>query len=621
MTLFDLAVKNIRRNMKDYALYIGSMIFSIAIYFTFVTLKYSDDIMAEAGASMKIEGIMNMASVMLLIFVAVFIAYSNSFFMKKRKKEVALYSLLGVRKKQIGFLLFCENLVTGLASLVVGIIAGFIASKGMLLILSKLMGFEAVTDIPFSVQAVGNTVAVFLMIFLFTSLQGYRVIYQFKLIDLFHAAKKGEDVPKARLFVTLLGVLFLAAGYYLASVDMFTSPIWRMVGLSMPVLILVVTVTGTYLLFHSVTVYVLAKLKGNTSWAWRGLNLMTVSQMLYRIRGNAKTLTLIAILSATTITAGGAVFGLYYNIEKDTQNYMPNTFMWEGEAVDIQSNEILYNESIQVKQEEFNLSDTIYEYTFVSQSTYNELAKIHGLQTRLLESDEAFIMDPYYDPRFSEDYTGATLTLPQHVLTVKQFTDKSLLNIPVIFTTAVVPDAVFEQMASPVLTYQVINTTNEKNQLALSKEIQQQLGDDIYVSSFPQAYADSLQSLGALLFIGSFLGLVFLVATGSIIYFKMMTEAEEDRDKYEVLYKIGVNGHEMKKTIRAQVGIIFGIPLLVGIVHAIFALNAFSNVLSMDIGKPVAIWIIVYSCIYAVYYTLTVKYFTKTVKQNFAKVG
>lgn len=621
MTLFDLAVKNIRRNMKDYALYIGSMIFSIAIYFTFVTLKYSDDIMAEAGASLKIEGIMNMASVMLLIFVAVFIAYSNSFFMKKRKKEVALYSLLGVRKKQIGFLLFCENLVTGLASLVVGIIAGFIASKGMLLILSKLMGFEAVTGIPFSVQAVGNTVAMFLMIFLFTSLQGYRVIYQFKLIDLFHAAKKGDDVPKARLFVTLLGVLFLAAGYYLASVDMFTSPIWRMVGLSMPVLILVVTVTGTYLLFHSVTVYVLAKLKGNTSWAWRGLNLMTVSQMLYRIRGNAKTLTLIAILSATTITAGGAVFGLYYNIEKDTQNYMPNTFMWEGEAVDIQSNEILYNESIQAKQEEFNLSDTIYEYTFVSQSTYNELAKIHGLQTRLLESDEAFIMDPYYDPRFSEDYTGATLTLPQHVLTVKEFTDKSLLNIPIIFTTAVVPDVVFEQMASPVLTYQVINTANEKDQLALSKEIQQQLGDDIYVSSFPQVYADSLQSLGALLFIGSFLGLVFLVATGSIIYFKMMTEAEEDRDKYEVLYKIGVNGYEMKKTIRAQVGIIFGIPLLVGIVHAIFALNAFSNVLSMEIGKPVAIWIFVYSCIYAVYYMLTVKYFTKTVKRNFAKVG
>lgn len=621
MTLFDLAVKNIRRNMKDYALYIGSMIFSIAIYFTFVTLKYSDDIMAEAGASLKIEGIMNMASVMLLIFVAVFIAYSNSFFMKKRKKEVALYSLLGVRKKQIGFLLFCENLVTGLASLVVGIIAGFIASKGMLLILSKLMGFEAVTGIPFSVQAVGNTVAVFLMIFLFTSLQGYRVIYQFKLIDLFHAAKKGDDVPKARLFVTLLGVLFLAAGYYLASVDMFTSPIWRMVGLSMPVLILVVTVTGTYLLFHSVTVYVLAKLKGNIGWAWRGLNLMTVSQMLYRIRGNAKTLTLIAILSATTITAGGAVFGLYYNIEKDTQNYMPNTFMWEGEAVDIQSNEILYNESIQAKQEEFNLSDTIYEYTFVSQSTYNELAKIHGLQTRLLESDEAFIMDPYYDPRFSEDYTGATLTLPQHVLTVKEFTDKSLLNIPIIFTTAVVPDVVFEQMASPVLTYQVINTANEKDQLALSKEIQQQLGDDIYVSSFPQVYADSLQSLGALLFIGSFLGLVFLVATGSIIYFKMMTEAEEDRDKYEVLYKIGVNGYEMKKTIRAQVGIIFGIPLLVGIVHAIFALNAFSNVLSMEIGKPVAIWILVYSCIYAVYYMLTVKYFTKTVKRNFAKVG
>lgn len=111
------------------------------------------------------------------------------------------------------------------------------------------------------------------------------------------------------------------------------------------------------------------------------------------------------------------------------------------------------------------------------------------------------------------------------------------------------------------------------------------------------------------------------MATGSIIYFKMMTEAEEDCDKYEVLHKIGVNNKEMKKTIRAQVGIIFGVPLVVGILHAAFALIAFSNLFAMDIVKPVIIWIVAYSCIYAVYYVLTVHYFNKTITQNFTKVG
>lgn len=620
MTLFDLAVKNIRRNMKDYGLYIGSMIFSIAIYFTFVTLKYSDDMIREAGSSTKIAGIMNVSSVMLLIFIAIFIAYSNSFFMKKRKKEVALYSLLGVRKKQIGFLLFFENLVIGLFSLVIGIVTGFFASKGMLVILFTLMGFEALAGMPFSSQAVVNTMIVFLVVFLFTSLQGYRVIYQFKLIDLFHAEKKGEELPKARWMTALLGVILLGAAYYFAAVDIFTSEAWRMIGISMPLLIVLLTVAGTYLLFHSVTVYVLSKMKNNTRWAWRGLNLMTASQMLYRIRGNAKTLTLIAVLSATTITAGGAVFGLYYNVGKDTSRYMPNTFMWQGEALDIQAKETFTQQAIETKTLQLDVAEMTYEYTFLPQSTYNKLAAIHNLQQVDVQDAELFLIDPYYDERFSQDYTNLTLPVENQNLTVKDFSANPVLNTSFIYLSAVVTDELFAQMDAPTVVYQIVNMDSEKEQLALSQSLQEQLGDQ-QLSSFPQNYADSIQSLGVLLFVGSFLGLVFLVATGSIIYFKMMTEAEEDRDKYEVLHKIGVNNREMKKTIRAQVGIIFGVPLVVGIVHAAFALIAFSNLLALDIKTPVVIWILAYSTIYAIYYVLTVRYFNKTIKQNFTKVG
>lgn len=345
MTLFDLALKNIQRNMKSHALYLGSMIFSIVIYFTFVTLKYSDDITALQGSSTQIKGIMNVSSIVLLIFVAIFIAYSNAFFLKKRKKEVGLYSLLGVRKQKIGWLLFFENMMIGFLSLIAGIVAGFFLSQLFLAILVRLMGFEVVAEFTFSSAAVANTLIVFCLIFLFTSLQGYFVIYRFQLIDLFRASEKGEELPKARLIAALAGVVFLAAGYWLASQDLFTSEVWRRIGfLAVPPLVVMLVVIGTYLLFHSVLVYVLAKMKNNERWAWRGLHLMSVSQLLYRIRGNAKTLTLIAILSATTITAGGAVFSLYYTNEKDTQAYLPHTFMWEGERIQFEHEDISYYE-------------------------------------------------------------------------------------------------------------------------------------------------------------------------------------------------------------------------------------------------------------------------------------
>ncbi|WP_326929624.1 FtsX-like permease family protein [Bacillus sp. m3-13] len=166
MTLFDLAIKNIQRNVKSYALYIGTTIFSIVIYFTFVTLKYSGDISALEETSKQIQGIMSASAFVLMIFVAIFIIYSNSFFMKKRKKEVALYSLLGVRKRSIGFLLFFENMVIGVLSLVVGLGLGFLLSRVLLSILMKLMNMNMIVGFAFSMDAVLNTLLVFFIIFL-----------------------------------------------------------------------------------------------------------------------------------------------------------------------------------------------------------------------------------------------------------------------------------------------------------------------------------------------------------------------------------------------------------------------------------------------------------------------
>ncbi|MGQ4668116.1 FtsX-like permease family protein [Metabacillus halosaccharovorans] len=611
MTLFDLALKNIRRNMKNYSLYIGSTIFSIIIYFTFVTLKYSEDISALAETSKRISGIMSASSFVLMIFVAIFIAYSNSFFMKKRKKEVALYSLLGVRKRSIGFMLFFENMVIGLFSLVVGVALGFLLSRVLLTILMKLMGLDIVIGFAFSMDAVIHTFIVFVIIFLFTSIQGYRVIYQFKLIDLFHAEKKGEELPKARIISAILGLVTLVAAYWMALQDLTTSVIWRMLSLATPIVIIALTVIGSALIFNSVLVYVLSVMKKNKRWAWKGLNLMISSQLLYRIRGNAKTLTIIATLSATTITAGGAVFGLYYNADKNVQAYTPYTFMWEGAPQEmnptiVENAEAVHSKTVRMEQGTYER-----EYAVINQSTFEKLARnLDWSNIQVAQDGEVLLIDAFYDERWSQKIDSVMIEGAEYA--VAKLYDKAVFNTSTVGSSAlVVTDQLYSEITADEKIYQAVQVKDYKNQLALSKELAAKTEN---FSSATEDYQASIEASGALLFVGSFLGLVFLVATGSIIFFKMMTEAEEDKGKYAVLYKIGVSKREMKQTIRSQVGMIFAAPLGLGLLHGAVALTAFSHLLMMNLLMPVLIWMLAYTLIYTIYYFITVRSFNKTVQ-------
>lgn len=605
MTLFNLAMKNVQRNVKDYALYIGSTVFSIIIYFTFATLKYSNNIEALGSSSKPISSLMSASSVILIIFVTIFIVYSNSFFMKKRKKEVALYSLLGIRKRAIGMMLFFENLAIGFVSLVVGSVLGFFASSLLLQVLLKLMGLDLSLTFVFSADALVNTIIVFAVIFIFTSFQGYRVIYRFKLVDLFQAAKKGEALPKGRFIPFILGVIALVSGYSLAMSDPMSSDAWRMFGIFLPIVVIMLTIIGTYLLFHSVLVYVLSKLKGHVKWSWKGLNLLTSSQLLYRIRGNAKTLTMIAILSATTITAGGAIFGLYYNIDRNVEQTMPHTFMWQGEAEAV-AEDVVYEGSIQTKKVEEMTADGQAQYSFevMPTSTYNELAghlKLDEMEP--LAIDEVVIVDPYYDERYS-DYK-AVYSFEGTDYSVKAISIEGVVNFMTFYgSVAVVADEAYAKFAAEPVEYQYVKVKDYKNEQALSVELAE---EKEAFSSATAFYHEMIQSYGALLFIGSFLGLVFLVATGSIIFFKMMTEAEEDADKFRILSKIGVSKKGMLKTIRQQVGVIFFVPLVMGLLHAAFALTALANLLMLEIFVPVVIWMILYTLIYGVYYVVTVR--------------
>ncbi|MED0988533.1 ABC transporter permease [Bacillus nitratireducens] len=646
MTLSSIALRNIQRNFKDYFVYFASMIFSIVIYFTFKALQYNSQMEKAAEGSKKISGAFQVSSVMLIIFVAVFIIYSNGFFTRKRKKEVGLYSLLGIRKRQIGKMLFYENMLMGLMSLIIGIAIGSVLSKLFLELLVSMMGLNLNVHFEVPIAAIVDTAIIFFVIILYTSLQGYRLIYRFKLIELFRAEREGEAMPKGSVIMALISVFLIGSGYFLAL--MYVKALKYADFMVVALYILLATVVGTYLLFMFFTVFVLKRARNNKSSFYNGMNMVTTSQLLYRIKGNAKSLATISILSAVTLTAVGTSVTMYYNTFTQSKVAAPYSYSYEkkDEELDKKVNAILAEEktnhpvkdqfeieTVPVKGKfegdkvDFilNLNYTISEkYQFMSQSEFNKLAKKIDAETVNIATGEAFIYDSSYIEgyEFSPQYKGSKTVFQigneTKTLTIQGANNTALTNLGEL--VIVVSDEMYEQakQAFGTRTVKNIDVKDERNSKVLTEKLAKVMpaGESEMVPSFRDFYTGfqmGLEGTGLMMFIGMFLGLVFLLATGSIIYFKQLTEANADRERYVVLRKVGVTKQEMKKAIAKQVSFIFAIPLVIGILHSLFALKGLANLLPFEIMIPLLISIGVYGVIYIGYYFLTVRSYYKIV--------
>lgn len=649
MKLSSIAFRNIKRNFKDYFMYFASMIFSIVIYFTFKALQYNSQIV-KVSKNVKIGNAFKISSSMLIIFVAVFIIYSNGFFVCKRKKEVGLYSLLGIRKRQIGRMLFYENMLMGILSLVIGIVVGSLLSKLFLELLVDIMKLNLKVHFEIPIGAVIDTAVIFFVIILYTSLQGYRLIYKFKLVELFNAEREGESIPRGSAIIACSSLLLIGSGYFLAliilellkkNIDFFIIALY----------ILLSTVLGTYLLFKFFTIFMLKRARKNKVSFYHGMNMVAISQLLYRIKGNAKSLATIAVLSAVTLTSVGASVAVYYNTFIQTKKAAPFSYSYEKKdrALDDKVNKILNEEKVNYQvREQFeiemvpvkggfegekpdkirNANYLISEYyQLVSQSSFNKLAKIINKNTVNLKANEAFIYDCSYIKgyEFSPVYKGSRAIIPvgneTKRLTIQGAEGSSLTNLDELII--IVPDEVYEGVKRIAGTRIVknINIKNETNSKVLTEKLKKimPVGEFASVQPFRDFYTDfhnQIEATGLVMFIGIFLGLVFLLATGSIIYFKQITEANIDSDRYVILRKIGVTKKEMKQAIAKQVRFIFIAPLIVGILHSLFALKSLATLIPYQILIPLLISIGIYGVIYIAYYFLTVHSYFRIVSQK-----
>ncbi|WP_433939536.1 ABC transporter permease [Paenibacillus lautus] len=262
-------------------------------------------------------------------------------------------------------------------------------------------------------------------------------------------------------------------------------------------------------------------------------------------------------------------------------------------------------------------------YSAISNQDFNELAKLQGRKEAMeLKGDEATVLDPAYYEGISPAYVGSKVKLTQneqeHAITFKELKKFSVLNMGTVYSTIVLSDELFEKLEKEIKSYslEAYGISNQDQAKQLTEQIEGVLPESAAFASYYQDYARGMESSGLLIFMGGFLGLVFLTATGSIIYFKQLTEANSDKARYRILSKIGVNKREVRKTIAQQVLCIFALPLIAGIAHCSVALIALSRLLNKNLVIPVVICMGVYTCIYLIYYVVTVNACYRIVTNN-----
>ncbi|MGG3891264.1 FtsX-like permease family protein [Metabacillus fastidiosus] len=641
MTLFNVVTKNLKHNFKHYFLYVASMTFSILIYFIFVSLQHNEQITKLIDRGDKVGPALFASSFILLLFVSIFIWYSNSFFIKKRKQEIGLYSLLGVQKKAIGKMIFYENFLLSTIALIVGIIIGELFSMLFSMILVKLMGFSFLVQFSLNITAVIQTFIIFLIITFFTSLQGYYIMYRFQLIDLFQARNKGQSIVKPSVIITLLSLVFIGISYWIlwnaADSKNWDDHFGRNLLITLGMMMI-----GSYFLFHSLSGFFVQLLQNNKAIYYKWKNLLTFTQLKSRLRSNAVMLTTISVLNAVTLIAFGFAYTLYYNTLGTMEEFIPYSYQYETASKEM--DEQISNTIRNNKQHEIIFDDTfdyimakgnadslkeipggyVYydnQFAVISETSYNKLVKqLKREQISSLKENETIIVNKnFIGSQDENENNGRPISLPitnkEIHLVVAHSKIESLFNSNTVHpATLIVNDIIYEKLKKEysIITSHIFKIKNEKDSAPLTRKLWEITGP--YLSnieagfnfhSFSDSYGEAQSVYGLLIFISSFLGLVFLSATGSIIYFKILTEAEEDRKRYTTLKKVGMNRREIKRVIAKQYMIFFLLPLIVGIAHSCIMLSSLSKIMDINFITPVVISTIIYSVLYGCYYIMT----------------
>ncbi|MGG1514446.1 ABC transporter permease [Paenibacillus oryzisoli] len=643
MSINRLILQNLKANLKHYYLYVFALMFSVALYFAFVTLQY-DPALDAAKGTIKGAAAMKTASVLLIAIVTVFNLYANNIFVKRRSKEIGLLQLIGMTKMKIFRILSTENFILYFGSLIVGAFIGFSVSKLILMILFQITGVKAMATLHFSLQAFVQTIVVFSAVYLFILLVNYLFIKRQSILSLFRVSSSTEAKVKpmstSEAVTGVLGISLILLGYYVSS-RLFSGSITTAPALlSSMLLILASVIIGTYLFYKGSVRLILNGIRRRKKGLLRVHEVLSLASIMFRMKANALLLTIITTVSALAIGLLSLSYITYYSVDKTAKNSLPAHFVFTKQqdadllTKALDDGGIPHKDTrIEVIQVKANLDQVLdAKGGLISEPGPRQMAVISDASTGVPDvgmdqllftgaSDEMLALVNFHKGGITQILTPTTSVPLTYIGIEKQafvswhFSSSSL---PV----AIVDDATFQLLkqnldpsiqrnASVYLGIDVADAKNleKANQLFHSFYDKDRSG---YGSRLDMA-AESRNRMGLLMFIVGFLGLTFLITSGCILYFKQMDESEDEKSTYTVLRKLGFTQTDLLNGIKIKQLFNFGIPLIIGLFHSYFAVQSGWFLFGTELWTPMLVVMILYTALYSVFGILSVRHYRKVI--------
>ncbi|MCQ4924166.1 ABC transporter permease [Tissierella carlieri] len=636
MKISNMALSNVKGNLYRYVMYYLSNAFAVTAFFIFANFVFHPslnfkNIGGHPVAQMGVINSMVACQVIIVMFSVLFVGYSTSIFLKSRGREFGLLSLYGMTTNQIRKYVLIENTIISILSIGTGILSGVVFSKLFLMAMEAFMDINLPFNISF--KALGITALIFFTLFEIVSTLMLFKIKNKEIIQQIKSSKMPKEMPKFSKKKSILGVSLLILGYGIA---------WIVEGALVPLAmipVILIVVTGSYFIFTQFSIAVANKVLKNENIIYKKTNIISYSQMIFKLQDTAKVLFLAATLGAITFTATETIYSFFTEISSISGIDTPEdiAIIQKGETLndkqsiervkeilkkyDLKTNEFHTVKNIKVKNESKKANDSIREeILLISNTDYNKLAVFQGKDKIEVKENEVVYNFPYevfgYNgkPEKIKKYPLETAILSlneeanEYRVSGEIHGGVMSLNKLGYFDAFILNDKDYNHILEMtkednIAIYNGIKLEKWKNSFDASVEIEEMLGSkyqgNYYSKSIP--YKDIRKSFGLTLFIGFFIAFLFFIASGSIIYFKLFNEVKQDKVEYDILRKIGTTEKEISKVITKQIGIIFFLPFVVSTTHSLFALKSLSNLLQRNLfanGLVVALGYLVFQVIY-----------------------
>ncbi len=661
-----LAATNLKKNRRFYLPYLLACIVIVALFCIILTLA-SDPYLGQMQHGGSVSQVLGFGVFIMALFSAIILFYTNSTFTKQRKREFAIYNILGMEKRHISYVLFWESLYTAAMALFFGLVAAGVFSKLLQLVLVRLIGGEATFGLNIRLMSIGCTVVFFGALFLLLLLNTIRIIHLSNPVQLLRAGSEGEREPRSKWILALLGAVCLAAGYLISLRT--NAALYAIQNFFLAVILVII---GTYLTFIALSVIVLKALRKNRRYYYKTSHFATVSGLIYRMSRNAAGLASICILSTMVLVTVSTTVSLYKGVDAyadvrwpqdmtltlmtDTRtNTVPDVAPVLRVVDDAMMRTGLTQSNVHgyrtVRFSTLRSGDALDQFTGSGADAYTVLvldaegyADLTGEQVTLAPGEALAWTDgkPF----------GDTVTICGRAFRLRQLdsfpldSGSSIMGLHTLYLVVPDLDSVLELRAQQNAytsehggtrsmlnyTYQFDLSGTDDEQLdalhtLLSDPAFESAAEAANVNYTTDMRADGYPTLrstyGGFLFLGFFLGFVFLFATVLIIYYKQVSEGYDDRWRFRIMQQVGMTPKEVKATIRTQVLLMFFLPLVTAAIHIAFAFPLIKQIVFAFGLQNVHLFLLctlgtfgVFALLYTFVYLLTARTYYRIVRMT-----